>query len=475
MENKHQIGLIGLAVMGENLALNIAGKGYSVAVYNRTPDKTRQFVAKFPGLALAGKFSLAELISSLEKPRRILLMVKAGQAVDELIEALTPLLGQDDILIDGGNSYYQDTRRRAGVLSAAGIRYLGLGVSGGEDGALNGPSLMPGGSREAYDELAPLLTAIAAQIADKPCCSYVGPDGAGHYVKMIHNGIEYGDMQLIAEAYHVMQQVLKIPPAEQSSVFSAWNQSHLKSYLIEITADILQRQDSQTKLPMVDVILDSAGQKGTGKWTIHSALELGIPVPTITAAVYARFLSTFKTERLTAAQALTGPSLIHDQDVSDLINSVRDALYASKICSYAQGFALLKAASANYRWDLKFGDIALLWRGGCIIRAQFLDKIHAAFTHNPHLTNLMLYPYFSSELARAQQGWRKVVGVCKQLGVAIPAFSASLDYYDSYRQNTLPANLLQAQRDYFGAHTYERIDIPGFFHSDWTNLPKLIK
>lgn len=469
----NNIGLIGLAVMGENLALNIAGKGYSVAVYNRTPSKTEQFIAQHPDLPLTGTFSLEKLVVSLEKPRKVLLMVKAGQAVDTLIEALAPMLEQDDIIIDGGNSYYQDTRRRAEFLAAKGIRYIGLGVSGGEEGALHGPSLMPGGNRAAYQELAPLLTAVAAQTADKSCCLYVGPDGAGHYAKMIHNGIEYGDMQLIAEAYHIMQQVLQLSPIEQSSIFSAWNQSHLKSYLIEITADILQRQDTDTKLPMVDVILDSAAQKGTGKWTIQSALELGVPVPTITAAVYARFLSTLKTERLTAAQILSGPLRIKEQDLSNFVEAIRDALYASKICSYAQGFALLKAASANYNWNLQLGDIALLWQGGCIIRARFLDKIHAAFTHNPHLSNLMLYPYFSSELARAQQGWRKVVYSCKQLGVPIPAFSASLDYYDCYRHTTLPANLLQAQRDYFGAHTYERVDRTGVFHSDWPNLPKL--
>ncbi len=474
MNKQCDIGLIGLAVMGENLALNIAGKGFPIAVYNRTAKKTEQFLSSHASsLPITGAFSLAEFVNSLRRPRKILLMVKAGKPVDDFIELLLPLLGQGDILIDGGNSYYEDTQRRARILQAHGIHYVGLGVSGGEEGALKGPSLMPGGTKAAYDELAPILTAIAAKAGNSPCCSYLGPDGAGHYVKMVHNGIEYGDMQLIAETYFVMKQVLQLCPSEQSKIFQSWNKSDLNSYLIEITADILNRLDDRTQAPMVDLILDSAGQKGTGKWTVHSALDLGVPVPTITEAVYARFLSGYKAERLTAAKTLASPQQEAKLDsIPDFIAAIGDALYASKICSYAQGFALLKAASLHNNWNLQFADIALLWRGGCIIRAQFLEKIHDAFSRNPELPNLLLDPYFTAELKRLQQGWRKVVYICKQLGVPIPAFSASLDYYDAYCQEALPANLIQAQRDYFGAHTYERTDMEGCFHSDWTKLPK---
>lgn len=473
MNKKCQIGLIGLAVMGENLALNIANKGFSVAVFNRTPIKTEQFISTHQGLPLSAAFSLAELVNQLQTPRKIIMMVKAGQPVDDLIEALLPLLEQNDILIDGGNSYYEDTQRRFASLAQHGIRFLGLGVSGGEEGALKGPSLMPGGSSTAYTELESLLTSIAAHVSERACCSFVGSDGAGHYVKMVHNGIEYGDMQLIAESYFVMKQVLNITPYEQSRIFDTWNQGKLNSYLIEITADILSRKDDKTDSPIVDVILDSAGQKGTGKWTVLNALELGVAVPTITEAVFARFLSGQKSERLIAAKSLAQAShTLSKADLQDFTNAIADALYASKICSYAQGFALLNAASIRYNWDLSFADISLLWRGGCIIRAQFLEKISDAFRRNPKLPNLLLDSYFAEELNQLQQGWRKVISVCKQIGVPIPAFSASLDYYDSYRQATLPANLIQAQRDYFGAHTYERTDMSGCFHSDWATLPK---
>lgn len=473
MSKKCHIGLIGLAVMGENLALNIANKGFSVAVFNRTSIKTEQFIRTHQGLPLTAAFSLAEFVNQLQTPRKIMMMVKAGQPVDDLIEALLPLLEQNDILIDGGNSYYEDTQRRFDSLASHGIRFLGLGVSGGEEGALKGPSLMPGGSSSAYTELESLFTSIAAHVSERACCSYVGPDGAGHYVKMVHNGIEYGDMQLIAESYFVMKHVLNIPPHEQSHIFDTWNQGKLNSYLIEITADILSRNDDKTNLPIVDVILDSAGQKGTGKWTVLNALELGVAVPTITEAVFARFLSAQKSERLIAAKSLTQPAhTLSKTDLQDFTNAIADALYASKICSYAQGFALLNAASIKYNWDLNFADTALLWRGGCIIRAQFLEKISDAFRRNPKLPNLLLDSYFTAELNHLQQGWRKVISVCKQIGVPIPAFSASLDYYDSYRQATLPANLIQAQRDYFGAHTYERTDMSGCFHSNWATLPK---
>ncbi|MEG6584112.1 NADP-dependent phosphogluconate dehydrogenase [Dendrosporobacter sp. 1207_IL3150] len=470
MSNKCDIGLIGLAVMGENLALNISSHGFSVAVFNRTVTKTQEFIKTHPDKHFTGTFSLTELVSALKTPRKIIMMVKSGQPVDELIKVLVPLLEKGDILIDGGNSYYQDTQRRCSLLEENGINYIGLGVSGGEEGALNGPSLMPGGSLEAYMDLAPIFTSIAAKVTDGPCCSYVGSDGAGHYVKMVHNGIEYGDMQLIAEAYFIMREVLNISPCEQSEIFKSWNEGQLNSYLIEITADILKRVDNHTSLPMIDVILDSAGQKGTGKWTVQSALELGVPVPTITEAVFARFMSAYKAERQTASITLDG-STISQHDYSGLLNDIHDALYASKICSYAQGFNLLRTASIKYNWNLQLGDTALLWRGGCIIRAQFLDKIKEAFTCNPQLPNLMLDPYFSGELNRIQNNWRRVISICKQQGVPIPSFSASLDYYDSYRQKVLPANLIQAQRDYFGAHTYERTDKEGCFHSEWAKLP----
>ncbi len=468
MKPQCDIGLIGLAVMGENLVLNMLSKGFQVAVFNRTTARVDEFVAgSAAGLAVKGTHSLAELAASLEKPRRIMLMVKAGKPVDDMIEQLLPYLEPGDILIDGGNSFFEDTRRRYHTLTAKGFHFIGTGVSGGEEGALNGPSLMPGGDPEAYQALAPLFTTISAQVADGPCCAYVGPDGAGHYVKMVHNGIEYSDMQLIAEAYYILSKAGGLTAAELNAVFARWNTGPLDSYLIEITRDIMAVVDEETGLPLVELILDKAGQKGTGKWTSQSALDLGIPTPAITEAVFARCMSAIKGERVKAAAVLKGPQGRWTGDREQLIKAVHDALYASKICSYAQGFALLAAASKEYAWNLKFGEIALLWRGGCIIRARFLDKIRDAFSNEPDLANLMLDPFFASVLAESQESWRFVLKLCRNLGIPTPAFNSSLDYYDSYRQAVLPANLIQAQRDYFGAHTYERVDKPGIFHTEW--------
>jgi 6-phosphogluconate dehydrogenase len=467
MEQQYDIGLVGLAVMGENLASNIAGKGFRVAVYNRTKDKVDAFLRKTSNLPVGGACSISELAGMLSTPRKIILMVKAGDPVDAMIEELIPHLAPGDIIIDGGNSLFHDTHRRYATLLSRGIRFIGMGISGGEEGALKGPSIMPGGDREAYSEIAPIFTRIAAQVADGPCCAFVGPGGAGHYVKMVHNGIEYGDMQLISEAYYILKNVLGLSAEELHEIFSEWNQGVLDSYLIEITADIFSKYDTDTKTPLVEMILDKAGQKGTGKWTSQSALDLGIPTPTITEAVFARCISAYKDERVKASQVLSGPHQSFSGDKKDFIEAIRDALYASKICSYAQGFALMRAASQEYHWQLNFGEIALLWRGGCIIRARFLERIRDAYVRNPELSNLLVDPYFSDALASVQNNWRLVVRTCADLGVPIPAFSASLAYYDSYRQAVLPANLIQAQRDYFGAHTYERIDRPGVFHTEW--------
>ena len=462
------IGLIGLAVMGENLVMNMVSKGFQVAVFNRTTARVDEFLAgQAAGTAVKGTYSLAELAASLERPRRVMLMVKAGKPVDDMIEQVLPYLESGDILIDGGNSFFEDTRRRFKSLAAKGIRFVGMGVSGGEEGALKGPSLMPGGDEAAFKEIAPLFTKIAAQVADGPCCSFVGPDGAGHYVKMVHNGIEYSDMQLIAEAYYILSKAGGLTAAELHDVFARWNEGPLDSYLIEITRDILAVVDPETGRPLVDLILDKAGQKGTGKWTSQSALDLGIPTPAITEAVFARCMSAVKDERVKAANVLKGPEGTWNGDRQELIQAVHDALYASKICSYAQGFALLAAASKEYGWNLQFGEISLLWRGGCIIRARFLDKIRDAFAKDAGLANLMLDSFFASVLAEAQKPWRLVLKTCRDLGIPTPAFNASLDYYDSYRQAVLPANLIQAQRDYFGAHTYERTDRPGVFHTEW--------
>ena len=468
MKPLSDIGLVGLAVMGENLVLNMVSKGFQVAVFNRTTARVDEFLAgQAAGKAVKGTYSLAELAASLERPRRIMLMVKAGKPVDEMIEQILPYLEQDDILIDGGNSFFEDTRRRFKALAVKGIRFVGMGVSGGEEGALKGPSLMPGGDEAAFREIAPLFTKIAAQVADGPCCSFVGPDGAGHYVKMVHNGIEYSDMQLIAEAYYILSKAGGLTAAELHEVFARWNEGPLDSYLIEITRDIMAVNDPETGKPLVELILDKAGQKGTGKWTSQSALDLGIPTPAITEAVFARCMSAVKDERVVAATVLKGPQGTWTGDRQQLIQAVHDALYASKICSYAQGFALLAAASKEYGWNLQFGEISLLWRGGCIIRARFLDKIRDAFAKDANLANLMLDSFFASVLAESQAPWRLVLKTCRDLGIPTPAFNASLDYYDSYRQAVLPANLIQAQRDYFGAHTYERIDRPGTFHTEW--------
>ena len=468
MKPLSDIGLVGLAVMGENLVLNMVSKGFQVSVFNRTTARVDEFLAgQAAGKAIKGTYSLAELAASLERPRRIMLMVKAGKPVDEMIEQILPYLEQGDILIDGGNSFFEDTRRRFKSLAAKGIRFVGMGVSGGEEGALKGPSLMPGGDEAAFREIAPLFKKIAAQVTDGPCCSFVGPDGAGHYVKMVHNGIEYSDMQLIAEAYYILSKAGGLSASELHEVFARWNEGPLDSYLIEITRDIMAVNDPETGKPLVELILDKAGQKGTGKWTSQSALDLGIPTPAITEAVFARCMSAVKEERVVAATVLKGPQGTWTGDRQQLIQAVHDALYASKICSYAQGFALLAAASKEYGWNLQFGEISLLWRGGCIIRARFLDKIRDAFAKDAKLANLMLDSFFASVLAEAQAPWRLVLKTCRDLGIPTPAFNASLDYYDSYRQAVLPANLIQAQRDYFGAHTYERIDRPGTFHTEW--------
>lgn len=467
MQN-YDIGLIGLAVMGENLVLNMASKGFSVAVYNRTVNKIDTFLeTKAKGLNIGGGHSIAEFTAMLKTPRKVLIMVKAGKPVDDMIGELLPHLDAGDIIIDGGNSYFADTQRRSSELADKGIKFFGMGVSGGEEGALKGPSLMPGGNYEAYQELAPIFTTIAAQVEDGPCCAYVGPDGAGHYVKMVHNGIEYGDMQLISEAYYIMKEALGLSAQEMHDVFAEWNQGELDSYLIEITSDVFLKKDEETGRPLVEVIMDKAGQKGTGKWTSQSALDLGVPTPTITEAVFARCMSAYKEERVSASKILRGPDAKYTGDKAKFIKAIHDALYASKICSYAQGFALLKAASEEYKWSLNYGDVALLWRGGCIIRARFLDRIKEAFQRDAGLSNLLIDPFFSSIMETTQNNWRLVVKTCKELGIPTPSFSASLDYYDSYRRAVLPANLLQAQRDYFGAHTYERIDRPGTFHTEW--------
>lgn len=462
------IALIGLAVMGQNLALNIAGKGHRIAVYNRTAEKTKTFMAeRVGGLPVIATYSLANLVKSLQRPRKILLMVQAGKAVDELLLELGPLLAHGDILLDGGNSLFTDTRRRYAAMQEQGLHFMGVGISGGEEGALNGPSIMPGGDPEAYTAVAPILTSIAAQAGGRPCCSLVGSDGAGHYVKMIHNGIEYGDMQLIAEAYSVMKHLLGMNAEEAQAAFAEWNSGELESYLIEITAEILQRQDELTGLPVVDIILDKAGQKGTGRWVSQNALELGVPVSTITEAVFSRCMSGYKDERVAASAILQGPESRWRGNRAEFLGQLRDALYAAKICSYAQGFGLMKAAAAAYGWSLDYGEIALLWRSGCIIRARFLDRIQEAYTENQDLANLLVAPFFSDVLNRTQTGWRKVIGASLAAGVPIPALSASLAYYDSYRSPVLSANLIQAQRDYFGAHTYARVDRPGVFHTEW--------
>jgi 6-phosphogluconate dehydrogenase len=466
--SKQQIGVIGLAVMGKNLALNIESRGYSVSVYNRSSDKTEEMLKENSGKNLVGTYSIEEFVQSLETPRKILLMVKAGFATDATIEQLLPHLDKGDILIDGGNTLYTDTQRRNKELAESGIHFIGTGVSGGEEGALKGPSIMPGGQKEAFDLVKPIFEAISAKVDGDPCTTYIGPDGAGHYVKMVHNGIEYGDMQLISEAYFILKNVLGLSAEELHEVFADWNQGELDSYLIEITADIFTKTDEETGKPLVDVILDTAGQKGTGKWTSKSALDLGVPLPIITESVFARFISAMKDERVKASKILSGPAVSpFEGDKAELIEVVRKALYMSKICSYAQGFAQMRAASDEYKWDLQYGDIAMIFRGGCIIRAAFLQKIKDAYDRDANLANLLLDPYFK-EIAESYQGaLRKVLTVAIEQGVPVPSFSAALSYYDSYRTETLPANLIQAQRDYFGAHTYQRTDKEGIFHTEW--------
>ncbi|MBU5268047.1 NADP-dependent phosphogluconate dehydrogenase [Virgibacillus proomii] len=466
---KQQIGVIGLAVMGKNLALNIESCGYSVAVYNRSSEKTEAFLQnEAKDKNFKGAFSLEEFVQSLEIPRKILLMVKAGAATDATIEALRPYLEKGDILIDGGNTLFEDTIRRNKELEKAGIHFIGTGVSGGEEGALKGPSIMPGGQKEAHALVAPIFEAIAAKVDGEACTTYIGPDGAGHYVKMVHNGIEYGDMQLISEAYFILKHVLGLNADELHEVFAEWNKGELDSYLIEITADIFTKKDEETNQPLVEVILDTAGQKGTGKWTSKNALDLGVPLPLITESVFARFISAMKDERVLASKQLKGPeSTAFTGDKQALIEAVRKALYMSKICSYAQGFAQMRAQSEEFNWNLSYGEIAMIWRGGCIIRAQFLQKIKDAYDRNPALANLLLDPYFKEIVETYQGALREVVAVAIKHGIAVPALSSAIAYYDSYRSAELPANLVQAQRDYFGAHTYQRKDKEGVFHTQW--------
>ncbi len=466
--SKQQIGVIGLAVMGKNLALNIESRGFTVSVFNRSPQKTNDLLEEAKGKNLTGTFSIEEFVNSLEVPRKILIMVQAGSATDSTIEQLIPFLAEGDIIIDGGNAYFPDTQRRSKDLEAQGFRFIGTGVSGGEEGALKGPAIMPGGQESAYKLVEPILTAISAKVDGDPCCTYIGPDGAGHYVKMVHNGIEYGDMQLIGEAYNLLTSVLGTSAEELQSIFSEWNKGELDSYLIEITADIFSKYDKETGKPMVDVILDSAGQKGTGKWTSQSSLDLGVPLSMITESVFARFLSAMKEERVAASKILNGPKTdAFTGEKAEFIEAVRRALFASKIVSYAQGFAQMRAASDEYGWDLKYGNIAMIFRGGCIIRSRFLQNIKDAYDKDSGLKNLLLDDYFKGVVEEYQDAWREVVSIAVKYGIPVPGFSSALAYFDSYRTERLPANLLQAQRDYFGAHTFKRLDKEGTFHHEW--------
>ncbi|GAA0242912.1 NADP-dependent phosphogluconate dehydrogenase [Rhodanobacter caeni] len=468
--SQQAIGVVGMAVMGRNLALNIESRGHAVSIYNRSREKTDEVIAEHGDRKLVATYTLQEFVDSLEKPRRILLMVKAGAATDDTIAQLRPLLDKGDILIDGGNTNFHDTIRRNKELAAAGLHFIGTGVSGGEEGALRGPSIMPGGPRDAYDLVEPILTEIAARAKDgKPCVAYMGPDGAGHYVKMVHNGIEYGDMQLIAESYAILKHVLGLSNPELANVYTRWNEGELDSYLIEITATIFGKKDDKTGKALVDVILDRAAQKGTGKWTSQSALDLGVPLPLITEAVFARVLSSLKDQRVAASGQLEGPAgKAFSGDRDAFIAAVGKALYLSKIVSYAQGFAQLRAASDEYGWRLDYGTIAQIWRGGCIIRARFLQAITDAYAENPGLANLLLAPYFRDIARTYQVALRDVVSAAIAAGVPVPCFSSAIAYYDGYRSERLPANLLQAQRDFFGAHTFERIDEKGSFHAEWS-------
>lgn len=468
--SKPQIGVVGMAVMGKNLALNIESRGYSVAIYNRTGSKTEKVVADHPDKNLVPSYTIEDFVNSLETPRRIILMVKAGAPTDATIKSLLPHLDKGDVLIDGGNTFFQETMRRNEELDNSGINFIGMGVSGGEKGALEGPSLMPGGQKEAYDLVEPILKKIAAKAEDgEACVTYVGPNGAGHYVKMVHNGIEYGDMELIAESYNLMRNLLGLSNDEISDVFNEWKDGELKSYLIDITADILTRKDDLgTGKPIVDVILDRAGNKGTGKWSSQSALELGVPQSLITESVYARYISAMKDERVAASQVLPNPEFdLGDVNKKELVEKIRRALYFSKIMSYAQGFEQLRVASENYDWNLNYGDMAKIWREGCIIRAQFLQKITDAYEKNPELKNLMLDDYFKKIIEEYQNDVRDIAALAIKAGVACPGFSSAITYYDQYRSAHLPANIIQAQRDYFGAHTYERTDREGIYHYEW--------
>jgi len=489
MSKSSDIGLIGLAVMGQNLALNIADHGYKISVYNRTYSKTENFLnSNTVNNNLIGFESLSSFVDSLQPPRKIVIMVQAGKATDAVIDTIVPLLGDGDIIIDGGNAKWTDTISREKSLKEKNILFVGSGVSGGEEGARFGPSLMPGGSKEAWNHISSIWNAISAKVDEntgKPlegaspgnpieggvsCSAYIGENGAGHYVKMVHNGIEYGDMQMICEAYHLMASLLKLPPYEIGEIFEEWNQGQLDSFLVEITADILKQKDPRTNLPFVDVVMDAAGQKGTGKWTSVNALDMGVPAPTVAEAVFARCLSAIKDERTQASDILTGPAISENiRNKDEIIQAIHDALYCSKICSYAQGFQLMREAQKEYDWSLNFGEIAQIWRGGCIIRAAFLQKITEAFTKSPNLSNLLIDDHFKECINKYQHNWRKVISIAIQSGIPVPTFSSALSYYDGYRNNRLPQNLLQAQRDYFGAHTYERTDEPrgNFFHMDW--------
>ncbi|HZF86787.1 MAG TPA: decarboxylating NADP(+)-dependent phosphogluconate dehydrogenase [Burkholderiaceae bacterium] len=470
-DKKSDFGLIGLAVMGQNLVLNVESRGFQVSVYNRTTSVTDAFVAKNPGKKLVGCDTLEAFVQSLATPRKIMVMVKAGAPVDQVIEQLIPLLEKDDIVIDGGNSLYTDTERRDAYLAGKGLRFIGAGVSGGEEGARKGPAIMPGGPASTWEVMKPIFESIAAKVDGQPCVIHIGPGGAGHYVKMIHNGIEYGDMQLICEAYALFK-AAGFTTDEMAAVFNQWNEGDLQSYLIQITGKALEQKDPDTGKPLVDVILDKAGQKGTGQWTLINAAEQAVVISTINAAVEARVLSSQKKQRVAASAVLQGPTPALSLEKKALVDKVHDALYASKVVSYTQGFDLIKTMGEKRQWGLDLGGIASIWRGGCIIRARFLNRITEAYRGDPALANLMLAPFFKELLNRTQQNWREVVALAVSNGIPVPAFSASLAYYDSYRSARLPANLLQAQRDFFGAHTYERIDKPEgeFFHTEWPEV-----
>jgi len=470
-----KIGMIGLGVMGENLARNIERNGYSIAVWNREPQKVDEFVERLEGHQVIGAHTPEEFVKSLERPRKAILLVKAGDPVDWTVDQIKPFMDEGDIIIDGGNSYFQDTERREKDLKAQGFNFIGSGVSGGEKGALWGPSLMPGGDRQAYEQIRPIWEAIAAKVDDGPCVTYIGPGGAGHFVKMVHNGIEYGDMQLIAEAYDLMRTVLGMEAQEMADVFDEWNRGDLESFLIEITAQILRVKDEETGKPLVDLVLDKAGQKGTGKWTSDIALDLGIVTPTIDAAVDTRNLSARKEERVEASKQIKGPERAQfSGDRKEMIQAIHDALYASKICSYAQGMNLIRAGSEAYNWNIDLGECSRIWKGGCIIRARFLDKIKQAYQRRADLPNLLLDPDFNAFVQESQPNWRRAVATAIQTGVAVPGMSASIGYFDTYRTANLPLNLTQAQRDFFGSHTYERTDKPGqpAVHTEWEEMLK---